>query len=851
MQFNKIKNITELNKIIFIGFSIVLLVTMMFMSRNAGISGDEYFHVDHAEKVFNYYKTFGKDTLALNDSEGLLHLYGQSLDNEVHFFNEWFNVEDIYQSRHIFNSIIGWLLILFSALIMVLIKGWRAGIITLVLLFFSPKLLGHSWNNLKDLPFATAYIFTIYFILKFIKDLPRNNYLALVFTTLGIAWAISLRIGGIILIPYLFLFVGIYYITKKSFYTKTGFIVALKKLMLLVLVGIFAYFIGLILWPFAIQNPFKNPLISLKEMTNYGMGIVQLFEGKLQVSKELPWYYGLKYIVITSPIIVFIGLFVFLVTIPFRKEQKTNYLFYSFLFFAFAFPIGYTIFKGSNLYGGWRHLLWTYSPIVILSAIGFEYFLNKKSLYIKYGTAAFMVFLLWHPVKHTFKNHPHQYIYYNQLVGGVDGAYGEFEMDYYYHSLKAGADWFIKNELSSDSITVATNHSRIVEYYFREYPQVDVVYSRYYEKGALNWNYAIWANTHITPLQLEKGYWPPKETLHTVNVDSTPVTAVVKRISDEDFKGYKALLNNNQEKAKKHFKAFLKIYPENELALEGYARACLMEKMPDSTIIYADSSLLYNPRQIGALFLKASALNIKKEFKKTIQICDEMIKLRRSFAEAYYQKGVALKNLNKPNEALVELKKAASNKKDYYEAYMQMGSIFMNHKQYDDAINSIYNKVLQFKKNDLYAMANKAKCYHFLKQNNISEKIIEEIPIKNHNHFDVVKLKTRIEMEKGNLNFAAQLLNLTGKIDNNSEIFVIRAIYVLRKNNKELAKQFLERAIELSSINREAKELLEQIQSTEIQKTTQIEQAKNQQKSIMFQEDSKKKQNPINLLQNK
>ena len=35
-------------------------------------------------------------------------------------------------------------------------------------------------------------------------------------------------------------------------------------------------------------------------------------------------------------------------------------------------------------------------------------------------------------------NHPYEYIYYNQLVGGLNGAYGNYETDYYYVSSDRG-----------------------------------------------------------------------------------------------------------------------------------------------------------------------------------------------------------------------------------------------------------------------------------------------------------------------------------------------------------------------------------------------------------------------------
>ena len=73
-------------------------------------------------------------------------------------------------------------------------------------------------------------------------------------------------------------------------------------------------------------------------MTNYDLGIYQLFEGELQVSENLPWYYGLKYIFITTPIIVSTGIILFVVKVYHKSNKKINNFFYAFLFFAFAFP---------------------------------------------------------------------------------------------------------------------------------------------------------------------------------------------------------------------------------------------------------------------------------------------------------------------------------------------------------------------------------------------------------------------------------------------------------------------------------------------------------------------------------
>ncbi len=37
----------------------------------------------------------------------------------------------------------------------------------------SPRFIGHAMNNPKDIPFAAAYVFTLYYIVRFQAEAPR------------------------------------------------------------------------------------------------------------------------------------------------------------------------------------------------------------------------------------------------------------------------------------------------------------------------------------------------------------------------------------------------------------------------------------------------------------------------------------------------------------------------------------------------------------------------------------------------------------------------------------------------------------------------------------------------------
>ena len=65
---------------------------------------------------------------------------------------------------------------------------------------------------------------------------------------------------------------------------------------------------------------------------------------------------------------------------------------------------------------------------------------------------ACFVLLAVHPVKFMISNHPYHYLYYNQLVGGLKGAYANYETDYYYVSQTEASEWLL-NYLKSNKVT--------------------------------------------------------------------------------------------------------------------------------------------------------------------------------------------------------------------------------------------------------------------------------------------------------------------------------------------------------------------------------------------------------------
>ena len=592
--FKDKKNIT------WIAFFGLLLLAMIVMSIGAGMNGDEEMQAIQADNVINYYKSFGNDTAAVsttimkngNPEYWNLPLYGQVIDNFAGLIARIFKIDDLMMTRHIVNSIFGWLGILFVSLMAFRISGQkRAAIFAALLLFLSPRFLGHSFNNIKDVSFATAMMMGVYYIYVFLQELPKPKKSTIIMLIISMAFAMAVRIPGILLIPYFGLFSLLFifkqYFINKSQQKKTTAnkkkvkitlpkeqnVSYLFKRLLLFGIGISlaSYILMVLLWPYAIEAPIEHVKEAFGGMSQFATAIRQNFEGSMQWSDALPWYYTPKYILITIPIAVILGLLVY----PFVGGLKKENRFSSFIvYFSFLFPIFWIVYTNANVYGGWRHSLFAYLPMVVAAALGFDALVDfVKNKYAKIVLTVLPFLLLLPPFIHIVKNHPYEYIYFNEFAGGVKGAHGNYELDYYYHSTREASEWIIENAKktgleTSDKIIVTTWHPASVSYYFRhDTDRFQVGFARWYERGNWDWDYGIFVITGISPELQKSLHFPPKNTVHTIDVDGKPICLILKRTDKSDMIG-------NQFKEQQQFDSAL-FYLNKAIALEPANQAVL------------------------------------------------------------------------------------------------------------------------------------------------------------------------------------------------------------------------------------------------------------------------------------
>lgn len=100
----------------------------------------------------------------------------------------------------------------------------------------------------------------------------------------------------------------------------------------------------------------------------------------------------------------------------------------------------------------------------------------------------------------------------------------------------------------------------------------------------------------------------------------------------------------------------------------------------------------------------------KGKYELALKACDRTIEIKPDYANAWFNKSVALNNLGRYDEALKACDKAIELKPDYVEALGNKGVALGNLGHYDEALKS-YDKVIEIQPDDAKAWWNKACAY--------------------------------------------------------------------------------------------------------------------------------------------
>ena len=265
-------------------------------------------------------------------------------------------------------------------------------------------------------------------------------------------------------------------------------------------------------WPYLWMNPIPRFFESLREMSLYPWLGGVVFNGSQYQSTNLPVTYlpVLLVLQLTEPVWL-LSLAGWVVSIQ-NKEKKRTLVEVALMWF--VIPLLAFIFMRVALYDNFRQILFILPPIFLMAGVAFEAIKNVK------WQAALIVVSLLPGVIGIVTLHPYEYVYYNQFVGGVRGADGRYEMDYWATSYREAADYV--NSVAAPNANIwVEGPAQLFSLFAREDLKI---YSTGEAERAESYEYVV----TIARYGFEDLIYPDAEIVHMIERDDTVLTVIKK-----------------------------------------------------------------------------------------------------------------------------------------------------------------------------------------------------------------------------------------------------------------------------------------------------------------------------------
>jgi hypothetical protein len=431
-----IKNLTKPKNFILI-FFLFLFLTGLLIFKDYGIPWDEISQRSIGGMNAKYIAT--KFSLPLSEKTNAFPNllghgdkdHGPVFETLIFLLESALNISEektAYQLKHLSIFII-FLIATFSLFEVISIKtnNWKLGLLGASFFVLSPRFFAESFYNSKDIVFASLFAININLLIKFIRNLEKNNIILFSFFT---AIAIDIRIMAIIFIAF-----AIFVMAIKLIYKQ----LKIRKALL----GLFIYIslttvFTILFYPYLWESPLTNFFNSLTSMSKFTWSAQVLYMGKYISALNLPWHYSIVWIFLTTPIF-YILLFIattfntlkdiFLHRLSFLSNQDKleNLILLSLT----CFPVAMVIVLKSTLYDGWRHLYFIYPSMIVLATLGWKVIFDKLNQF-KMAGRFFLIFTIIYLLQimiWMYKAHPLQNVFFNSFVKG--DLRTKYELDYW------------------------------------------------------------------------------------------------------------------------------------------------------------------------------------------------------------------------------------------------------------------------------------------------------------------------------------------------------------------------------------------------------------------------------------
>jgi hypothetical protein len=331
-----------------------------------------------------------------------------------------------------------------------------------------PTWYGHAFNNPKDIPFATLHVWALWALTRALREAPRLPLARAVELGAAIGLTGSVRGAGLVILLYL---VAAYAAVLGTWARTSGAPAMTPLLCALVpraaVTFLLACGVPLLFWPWLAEAPLAHLAQALHSSVEFHWSQWVLYAGRFYAPTSLPWHYVPVWLTIQTPLLVLAltssGV-VFLWTAARQGRPLAWWLPRALLLTAALFPIALAVARRPVLYDAARHFLFVLPPIAVLAALGADALWRRVGARarVRHAAGALVVLALAVHVTTLVRLHPYQYVFFNELVGGLAGAGERFESDYWAHSFQEAARALVQRLRERDGPLFAQRVYRVV-----------------------------------------------------------------------------------------------------------------------------------------------------------------------------------------------------------------------------------------------------------------------------------------------------------------------------------------------------------------------------------------------------
>lgn len=284
---------------------------------------------------------------------------------------------------------------------------------------------------------------------------------------------------------------------------------AFPALVMYAVVALMATYIS---WPYLWMNPIPRFFESLREMSLYPWLGTVLFNGSTYEITDLPVSYlpVLLMIQLTEPVWL-LSIAGWIVAAS-DKKKKRGLVELALIWFVIPFTAFVVLHVA--LYDNFRQILFILPPIFLMAGVALESIKNVK------WQVVLTVVSLIPGVVGIISLHPYEYIYYNQFVGGVNGATNKFETDYWAISYREAAEYV--NEVASDDANIwVEGPAHLFSIFAREDLKI---YSSGELERADSYEYVV----TFTRYNFDQTVYPDAEIVHKIEREGAVLTVIKK-----------------------------------------------------------------------------------------------------------------------------------------------------------------------------------------------------------------------------------------------------------------------------------------------------------------------------------